>query len=282
LSYGTIFSGHKDKAFFIFAILKRIFLKKSFLPLTVLIPTYNEAGHLPAALSSAAGAAECLVVDSFSTDGTADLARASGAKIIQRRYVSPADQKNWAIPLATREWVLLLDADERLTPALVKELEALFQAGDPVCDAYHIPRQNYFLGKKIRFSGWQNDAPIRLIRRDRCRFRDTLVHEAIETAGLKVGHLHSPLLHYTCTDLEHFTAKQLRYAHWSALDHEASTPKVTLYHLWAKPAFRFFKHFLLRGGFLDGRAGFQIARLMALGVRWRYEHLRALRTGEVS
>jgi glycosyltransferase involved in cell wall biosynthesis len=252
-------------------------LKKSFLPLTVLLPVFNEAEHLPEALASATEAAEIIVVDSFSTDATPDLARKAGAKVFQRAYVSPADQKNWAIPLCANPWVLLLDADERLTPELVAELSALFAAGDPPCDAYRIPRRNYFMGKRVRFSGWQNDAPVRFVRRDRCRYLDTMVHETFDERGLRIGRLRSPLLHYTCTDLAFFTEKQRRYAHRSALDHFDKTPRVNFFHLWIKPAFRFFKHFVLGGGFLDGRTGCRIARLMALGVRWRYEHIREWR-----
>jgi len=242
------------------------------------VPTFNEAAHLPEALAEASLAAEWLVVDSFSTDGTAEWAKGAGAKVLQRTYVSPADQKNWAIPQAAHPWVLLLDADERLTPELCQELERLFaHGGEPPLDAYRVPRQNYFLGVRVRFSGWQHDAPVRLIRRDRCRYRDTQVHETIEERGLRIGRLRSPMLHYTCTDLAHFVEKQRRYARWSALDHAERTPRVTWFHLYIKPAFRFFKHFVLQGGFLDGRTGLQISRLMAQAVRWRYEHLLALR-----
>lgn len=238
------------------------------------MPTYNEAENLPLALASAEGAEELLVVDSFSTDNTIELARLAGAKIIQKQYISPSDQKNWALAQAGCPWVLFLDADERLTPALRAALEALFRTGDPPADAYRIRRQNYFLGKRVRFSGWQNDAPVRLVRRDRCRFRDTQVHETVETEGLRVETLRPPMLHFTCTDLAVFIEKQRRYARWSALDHRERTPRVTFFHLWAKPAFRFFKHFVLKGGFLDGKTGLQISWLMALGVRWRYEALQ--------
>lgn len=251
-------------------------------PLSVIITTFNEAENLPRALASVAWADDILVVDSFSTDSTPDLARQAGARVEQRPYKSPADQKNWAIPLAKHEWVLLLDADEAATPALRSEVQHWLGQRDIPFDAAWIGRNNYFLGRRIRYSGWQGDAVIRFFHRDRARYRAVQVHEEIETDGLLVGRLKGRLEHYTYRSLDHFLDKMRRYAIWSAQDHAARTPRLTLFHLYLKPAFRFFKHYLLRQGFRDGKAGFIISAIMAWGVFLRYAYLHEERERENS
>ncbi|MEM1322010.1 MAG: glycosyltransferase family 2 protein [Bacteroidota bacterium] len=245
------------------------------LPLSVIIPTFNEAEHILPVLESVKWADEWLVVDSFSTDATVERARQFGATVVQRAYEGPAEQKNWAIGQARYRWVLILDADERVPQALRREIQELL-AVEPERDAYWIGRQNYFMGQKVRYSGWQGDAVIRLIRRDRCRYNQLKVHEEIETSGIKVGRLTNKLEHFTYKSMEHYLAKTRRYSTWSAQDHLAKTPKVTAYHLFLKPLFRFFKHYILKGGFLDGRTGLIISVIMAWGVFLRYVKIREL------
>ena len=128
--------------------------------ITAIIPTFNEAHNIVAAIQSVRWANEIIVVDSFSTDNTVELAEQNGAKIFQRKYINSANQKNWIIPQATHEWVFILDADERVTSELEKEIQPLLKQTDKK-DAYWINRQNFFMGKKIRYSGWQGDAVIR-------------------------------------------------------------------------------------------------------------------------
>ncbi len=240
--------------------------------LSILITTYNEADNIVACLQSVAWAEECWVVDSYSSDATVALATAQGATVVQRAYKGPADQKNWAIPQLSNEWVLVLDADERCSETLQKEIRSII-ARNPPFDAFWIPRENFFMGQKIRYSGWQNDRVIRLIRRDVCRYNDKQVHEEIEITGIRVSTLSTPLQHFTFKNTSHFLEKQQRYALWSAKDHTAKTPRVGYFHLWIKPFFRFFKHFILKKGFLDGKVGFVISALMAWGVFLRYVHL---------
>ncbi|MEO1623707.1 MAG: glycosyltransferase family 2 protein [Bacteroidota bacterium] len=240
--------------------------------LSVIIPTYNEAAHIEAALQSVAWADELIVVDSFSTDDTLAIARRFPVRILERAYKSPADQKNWAIPQARHEWVLLLDADERITPQLAKEIQQLLQQPPPQ-DAYWIRRSSFFLGKRIRYSGWQGDKVIRLIRRDRCRYREVQVHEEIATEGIQVGQLKAAMDHYTCEELTPFLEKMRRYGQWSALDHRSRTPRVGYFHLLVKPLWRFVNHYLLRLGFLDGWRGLLISAIMAWGVFLRYAYL---------
>ncbi|MCB0638472.1 MAG: glycosyltransferase family 2 protein [Lewinella sp.] len=250
-------------------------------PLSVIITTFNEADNLPRALASVAWADDILVVDSFSTDGTPDIARAHGARLLQRTYTGPADQKNWAIPQAAHEWILLLDADEAATPALRIDIQQFLAADTIPFDAAWIGRNNHFLGQRIRYSGWQGDAVIRFFHRDKARYREVQVHEEIATEGLIVSRLQGRLEHFTYRSLDHFLDKMRRYARWSAQDHAARTPRVTFFHLYLKPAFRFFKHYILQQGFRDGKAGLVVSAIMAWGVFLRYAYLLEERNGEI-
>ena len=245
--------------------------------LSVIITTFNEADNIARCLDSVANiAADILIVDSFSSDNTLEIARAyPNVRIEQRSYQGPADQKNWAIPQAKHEWILLLDADEVATPALQREvIEMLKQSQGPEADAYWIGRDNFFMGQQIRFSGWQGDKVVRFFHRDRARYDTVQVHEEIDTKQLKVAHLKERLEHYTFRNLEHYLDKTRRYARWSAQDHASKTGRITYFHLLLKPLFRFWKHFVIQQGFRDGKVGFIVSAIMAWGVFLRYAYMR--------
>jgi len=256
-------------------------MEKNFHQVSVIITTFNEESHIQGVLESARWADEIIVVDSFSTDRTVELAKAFGAKVLTRRYVSPAEQKNWAIGQAENEWVLILDADERVTASLKMEIELLLQ-GEIEQDAFWIYRQNYFMNQRIRFSGWQGDKVIRLIRKDICRYNDLEVHEEIMTENIRVGKLKNKLEHFTFKDVDHFVNKMQRYSTGSAVDYLSKTKRVTGFHLVVKPAFRFFKHYILKGGVLDGKVGFVISVIMAWGVFLRYLKIREMNRGSLA
>jgi glycosyltransferase involved in cell wall biosynthesis len=249
------------------------------LPITVIIPAYNEELRIGDALKSVGKVDEILVADSYSTDKTAEIARSYGARIIQRTFDYPANQKNWAIPQARNEWILLLDADERAHPNLLQELADLLQHG-PTKDGYWIPRENIFMGRTIKHS-WSSDKVVRFFKRDVCRYNDRRAHEEIIDNG-NLGMLKNRLIHYTYRSLDHYVEKLNRYAEWQAEDYDAKTGSITIYHLWLKPAFRFVKHFLLKLGFLDGVPGLTIAYYQAYAVRLRYLKLAQLRRGKRS
>jgi glycosyltransferase involved in cell wall biosynthesis len=240
--------------------------------ISVVITTYNEEINIAAALDTiVVWADEILVVDSFSTDKTVDIIKTfPQVRLLQRAYYGPADQKNWAIPQAKNEWILLMDADERVTLDLRTEIEAQLRGGGNGYDAFWIGFTHFFFGKQVRYSGWQNDKTIRLIRRDKCRYNANRVHEEIVTEGVRVGFLKNKFLHFTFRDMRHFIAKQERYAAWSAEDYDKKTGRITYYHLFLKPIFRFFKHFILKKGFLDGKIGFIISAVAAWSVFLRY------------
>ncbi|MCP4440420.1 MAG: glycosyltransferase family 2 protein [Aureispira sp.] len=243
--------------------------------LTVIIPTYNEEDNIDELLQLVQWANEIIVIDSFSTDKTIEIAQQYNIKLLQRKYTGPADQKNWAIPQASHTWVLMLDADERPTPKLTKEIQDFLTGTEEDYAAFWIGRKSYFMGQAIKYSGWQDDKVIRLFKRDVCRYNNKQVHEEIETTE-KVGKLQHSLEHYTYKNLNHFLDKMRRYAKWSALDYAPKTTKVTLFHLWGKPLFRFFKHYIIKRGFLDGKAGFIISIIMAWGVFLRYTFLKEM------
>lgn len=239
-------------------------------PLTVIIPAFNEEHNIRSVLESVSWADEIMVVDSFSTDRTVEIAQEFTSFILQRSYSGPADQKNWAIPQASHEWILLLDADERVTADLKEEIQEWLRRDEIPWDAFWVGRRNYFMGKAVRYSGWQGDAVVRFIRREVCRYNDRQVHEEIVTDGIRVSRLKNKIDHFTFKNSAHFLEKMHRYAAWSARDHLEKTPRVTWFHLFGKPLFRFFKHFVFQRGFLDGKVGFIISVIMAWGVFLRY------------
>ena len=179
--------------------------------ISVIIPTLNEALNIEGVLTAVQWADELLIVDSFSTDDTLKLAAKFPVRVLQRNYIGPADQKNWAIPQASHEWILLLDADERVTPALQQEIQSWLQKDIPF-DAFWIGRQNFFMGKKINYSGWQGDAVVRFFHRDRCRYNEKQVHEEIDTSNISVSRLKNKMEHYTYRNMDHFLDKMRRYA----------------------------------------------------------------------
>lgn len=239
--------------------------------LTAIVPTFNEADNIEECLAGLAWADEILVVDSFSEDGTPDLARAAGARVLQRAYKNSADQKNWAIPQAEHPWVFLLDADERCTPELASEVLAVLASG-PEKDGYWIWRRNFFLGKEIRHGGWDNDKVIRLFRRD-LRYQELAVHADIDVPFARVGRLKQRMLHYSFDSLEQYYEKRLRYADWAShqLDKEGRRGHAGFMVL--RSSLQFLKMYVLRGGFRDGMHGFVLAFLHAFYVAAKYVRL---------
>jgi glycosyltransferase involved in cell wall biosynthesis len=228
-------------------------------PLTVLIPCKDERRNIRACIESVQEVAdEILVADSGSTDGTLDIVRdIGGCRVIEREYINPSDFKNWAIPHAKHEWVLLLDADERLTPALTAEIQELLQAPPKDKDGFWIDRANHYLGYSIRHCGWNTDAVVRLIRRE-CRYTDRSVHEHMDLPSNRLGELKHPMLHYTTWDSDLYLQKQNRYARWGAIDLRNAGRRASILKMATRAPLRFLQLYFLRLGFLDGVPGFQI------------------------
>ncbi len=246
--------------------------------LTAIIPTGNEENNIREVLESVNFADEIIVVDSMSTDLTTTIAKEFTDRIISRPYQYSASQKNWAIPQATHEWILLLDADERVTPELKTEILDVLDSIDINTVAYWIYRKNHFMGKHVKYSGWQNDKVIRLFKRDLCRYEDKMVHAEIVADG-KVSFLKNRLHHNTYRSIDSHIKKLNRYAAWQAIDYDKFTGRLHGFHFFIKPVWSFFKHYILQLGFRDGVVGFVISSLHAYAVLMRYTKLWLYRRG---
>ena len=227
--------------------------------LTVLIPCKDERRNIRACIESVQAIAdEILIADSGSTDSTLDIVRdIGGCQIIEREYINSANFKNWAIPQAKHEWVLVLDADERLTPALCDEIRDVLENPPADKDGYWIDRANHYLGYRIRHCGWNSDAVIRLFRRE-CRYETRWVHAEVDLPSSRLGTLKEPMLHYTTWDSDQYLYKMNRYAGWGALNLRDAKKKPSLLAMATRAPLRFFQLYFLRLGFLDGIAGFHI------------------------
>ncbi len=230
------------------------------IPVSVAIITKNEEDNIRDALESVKDFEEIVVVDSFSTDKTMEICRLYTDKIYQIEWKGFAEQKQMAVDKTSLQWVLILDADERVTEQLKREIAESIKSSDK--DGYFIPRKNFFLGKWIKHSGWWPDYTLRLFKKDKGRMQNRLVHEKIVLKG-NVGYLNSPLLHFTYKSLEEFIEKMQKYSTLSAL--EILNKKPSKYKVIVKlilsPIFTFFKMYFFRLGFLDGARGFILAIL---------------------
>jgi glycosyltransferase involved in cell wall biosynthesis len=247
-------------------------------PVSVLVPTLDEELNLPDCLDSVRWADEVFVVDSFSHDRTVDLARERGAQIIQHPFESYSRQKNWALDTLPfrNEWVLILDADERVSPELQREIESTVAVAD--CAGYYLNRRVIFLGTWIRHAGWYPNWNLRLFRHQLGRYDGREVHEHVVLNG-PAGYLRHDLLHLDRRGLEAFVARHNRYSTLEAAARfkaEQDAPdrarlplsliaspvqrkRLVRERVWpripAKPLALFVYMYVLRRGFLDGRAG---------------------------
>ena len=230
--------------------------------LTVLIPCKNEIDHLKECLASVRPLAdEILIADSGSRDGTLDLIqRQPDCRLIQRQYIHSGDFKNWAIPQARHSWVLVIDADERVTPALAVEIQQRLAETSDV-DGYWIPRDNYFLGQRIRYSGWQSDRCLRLFRRDHAVYVGDNDHAEVQVDSGRVARLKAALQHDTYANYDSFFRKLNRYTSYQAHIWNESGRRASFVDLLVAGPLRFFHAYVLRGGFLDGKAGLQVCAL---------------------
>jgi glycosyltransferase involved in cell wall biosynthesis len=228
--------------------------------LTVLIPCKDERKNIRPCIESIQSIAdEILIADSGSTDGTLDIVRdIGGCRIIEREYVHSADFKNWAIPQAQHQWVLIVDADERVTPGLADEIRQALSHPEPDVDGFWIRRYNHFLGYRIKRCGWSGDKVLRLFRKDRGRYQPRWVHAEITIDASRTKWMKHRLLHYTTWDSDQYFAKLNRYATWGALNARDEGKSPGAINLMLRGPLRFLQLYVLRLGFLDGLPGFQV------------------------
>ena len=240
--------------------------------LTVIIPTFNEEECLYRALYSVKFADEIIVVDSFSTDKTVEIANQFNCKVVQRQFDNFSSQKNHALQFATKEWVLFLDADERITYNLQQEILDVINNGRHT--AYKLNFPHFFMN---RFLYHHSSNVTRLVERVKCHFEGS-VHEKLKVDG-SVGKLKNPVLHYTYKGLEHYIKKRDVYAWFQAEQLHAKGKKASYLQLVFKPFFRFFSSYILKRGFLDGIPGLAISGINAYGVFSRYAKLMLIQKG---
>jgi len=247
-------------------------------PCSVVIAARDEAAEIAECIASVRWAEEVIVVENDSSDDTVAIARDAGAIVFSHPFTTIGRQRNAAIARARHEWILVVDADERATPALRNEIATVLHDGHRHDVAFRVRRRNFFLGREIRHGGWERDRPIRLFR-NRMRYDERPVHEHVVADG-PVGELTEPMLHYPYASLGEYFAKLDRYSRWWAEQSFARGRRVGVWTIAVKPPARFFSMYVLRGGFLDGAAGVLVAALAAMSVAAKYARLWELQNGQ--
>ncbi len=232
--------------------------------LSVIIITKNEEKNIKECLESVKWADEIILVDAFSEDKTIEIAKNYTNKIFQREWTGFAEQKQFSLKLASYEWILSLDADERVSHSLKQKLLYLLEHKEELeaFDGYSIKRDNFFLGKKIKGCGWNKDFQLRLFKKSKAKVTERLVHEGFEVSGRTVK-INEPIIHMSYRSIDEVIKKINYYSSLEALEkstkNKASILKVIFY-----PPVYFIQHFILRYGFIDGVHGFLVSFFHAL------------------
>jgi glycosyltransferase involved in cell wall biosynthesis len=243
--------------------------------LSVTVITLNEEAHLVPCLESASFADEIVVLDSNSTDATVALARQFTDRVLTVPWEGFGKTKNRAIEAASGSWIFVLDADERITPALQQEIVQIVQADGPL-DGYRVPRRNHFCGRLIKYLGWYPDYSIRLFRKSKARFVEREVHESVEVQG-RVGTLQQPMLHYTYKSISDFVLRMDRYSTLAAQELVWLGKRPLPGELVWRPLLTFLKLYIFKRGFLEGRDGYTLAYLYSTYNFLKYYKFRELK-----
>lgn len=241
--------------------------------LSVIIITKNEAANISACLESVSFADEIIVVDSGSTDETCTIASQQGAKVhVFSDWLGFGIQKNRALDLATGDWILSIDADERVTPELHIEIVHAIQKGE--ADCFDMPRRTSFCGQWIGYCGWSPDRVMRLFKHGTARFNDNLVHESLQIARQSLhGKLHTPLLHYSYPTPNHYWDKLKTYSEAWAIQKYREGKRSSIMRALAASVVAFIRSYAIRLGFLDGALGFVVCQMQAQATFYKYFQL---------
>ena len=235
--------------------------------LSAIVIALNEAGNIADCLDTLSFCDERIVVDGGSTDATAQIAQGRGARVVSHPFEGFGAQKGFALSLATGDWVLSIDADERVSAALAQEIRNAIAAG--LADAYELPRRSSFCGRLMDHSGWAPDYVLRLFRRDKAYFSADLVHERVVCNGT-IARLKEPLMHDPVLRLEDALSRMDRYSTAGAEQLLAGGQSVSFMSGISHGLWTFLRTYVLRAGFLDGREGFLLAVANAEGTYYRY------------
>ncbi|MEM8928113.1 MAG: glycosyltransferase family 2 protein [Bacteroidota bacterium] len=245
--------------------------------ISALLITFNEEKNIQEILENLDFADEIVVVDSFSTDQTMEIVNSfKHVKSFQRPFKNYTDQKQFALAQATYDWILFLDADERIPIGLKEEILNIVRKEKETASAYYFLRTFMFRDSILRFSGWQTDKNYRLFKKSKVRFaKDRIVHETLIVDGTSLTLKHR-LIHYSYSDYESYKSKMVKYGQMKAKEEFRKGKRAKWYHILLRPAYKFLNHYLLRLGFLDGEKGIIICYLNALGVWSRCVELKKL------
>ncbi|GFE62573.1 glycosyltransferase family 2 protein [Geobacter sp. AOG2] len=243
-------------------------------PLSVVVIARNEAERLDDCLQSVSWADEIVVVDSGSSDATREVARRYTDKVFDVAWRGFGPQKQAAVDLATNDWILNIDCDERVTPELSAEIQGIL-ASDNATQAYSVPRRTFLGTREIKHCGWYPDRTVRLFNRRSARFSDSLVHERVVADG-PVAHCRGHLLHYSFSGIGPLLTKLNYYSDLSARQMFEQGRRCTLFDLTVRPLFAFFKTYVLRLGLLNGVEGLEISLTTALLTFTKYAKLREM------
>lgn len=240
------------------------------LPLSLVVIAFNEEHNIQRCLDSVPFASEKLVVDSFSTDRTVEIANAAGARVIQEKWRGFGAQKAFATENAAFDWILSLDADEALSPELQKEIMQIFEKLNPET-GYLLPRLSFHLGKWIRFGGWYPDLQLRLFHRQFCQWNLTGLHEKVQVKNK--GKLKAPIQHWVFEDLADQVNTNNRYSGLGTQELIFRKESFSMLKLIFRPFGKFIECYFVKLGFLDGMAGFVIAVGASYSLFLRYAKL---------
>jgi glycosyltransferase involved in cell wall biosynthesis len=247
------------------------------LPVSAFVVTFNESRNIDDCLSSVAWCDEIVVVDSDSTDDTVAKARRHTDRVVTRPWEGHVKQKGYAMSLARNDWVFLIDADERVSPALQEEIRSVLPAAPPDIAGYRVPRLTWYLGRWIRHGGWYPDLKLRLFRKSRGRVAGEDPHEQVEVDGRTVD-LRGDLVHYTYKNLSHQLKTIDFFSDIEAENFRKSGRRPGLLRMLFHPVVKFVETYVVKAGFLDGMPGFIISVATAFYVfmkyakRWEHEN----------
>ncbi|HMT11400.1 MAG TPA: glycosyltransferase family 2 protein [Ignavibacteria bacterium] len=244
--------------------------------ISAIVITLNEEKNIRECLESLNWCDELIVIDSKSTDRTVEIVQGFNAKVQIVDNQTYGEKRNTGIDMVSGEWILWIDADERITLELQKEITELIAADKQPYEAYLINRKSFFINKFIKHCGWNPDFTLRLFRKSTgIRFNTLLVHESAVFAGDK-GRLKNDILHYTDRDFEHYINKLNKYTSLSAEELKAKGRKAGFFDIIFRPAFTFFKMYFLKLGILDGFMGLVLCTLSSVHASVKYSKLYLL------
>jgi glycosyltransferase involved in cell wall biosynthesis len=239
--------------------------------ISALAITYNEDPYIEKFIKSLSFADEIIIIDSNSTDNTVKLAKEHGANVLVRDFDTISKQKNHAIQQANYEWIVFFDLDETISQELTEDIQSSI-ANSETANAFKVKRNFYFMGKCIKYGGFQNDAVIRVFKKNNATYGTNLVHETLEIDGL-IKTLKHKIDYYSYKGFDHYNNKLTRYSKLEAEALYTKNVRPNLFHLILKPWSRFWHHYLIQLGFLDGKEGFILAYTSSFAVFKRYLYL---------